>query len=329
MAFWQFLKVCKSLPSIFKSITLINIFFVAFAVCAVFVAPLRDILWFKNDITSGVSGIRRLRLLTYEPSYYSTLLVPIALYYYLRIIMTKTPDKTLLFFLISVPLLLSLSFGVILALAMSLLFLFLSDIKLFTLKKSFPLFIVTAVVLLLALLIVLLQLFPENVVFVRIANVFSGKDTSFRGRTFDSFYLGWKIASEKSVLFGAGPGQVKLIGLDLFKEFYNFPNFPESEVRIPNSMGDTLAIYGIFGVLIRLGLQIFFFFRTRVYSNFLRLCLFLFVFTYQFTGSFITNIAEYVLWIMAFSPWIFREFDKQLIYQRFSSEGYKMNAQSK
>jgi hypothetical protein len=66
-------------------------------------------------------------------------------------------------------------------------------------------------------------------------------------------------------------------------------------------MGETLAIFGLAGVVLRLFLEFFLFFKTRVYSNYYRLALFIFVFIYQFTGSFITNIVEYVIWILAFS----------------------------
>jgi hypothetical protein len=36
--------------------------------------------------------------------------------------------------------------------------------------------------------------------------------------------------------------------------------------------------------------------------------LFIFIFVYQFTGSFITNLAEYVIWILAFTN-AFPQFD--------------------
>jgi hypothetical protein len=45
-----------------------------------------------------------------------------------------------------------------------------------------------------------------------------------------------------------------------------------------------------------------------VWTNYYRLLLFLFVFIYQFTGSFITNVAEYVIWILAFTN-TFHQFD--------------------
>ena len=313
LAFHQFLKNAKSISSVFKSLVVINIFFVLIALIALTIPSVRNYFWYNNPITPGIDGMYRLRMLTYEPSYYSTLLLPIAFYYYLKMLFTDLPNKALVFFLVTFPLLLSLSFGVILGLILSLTFLFLSDIKLFTLKRKFPLYLIYTVIFLLMLLVLVLIFFPDNVIFLRIANVFSGKDISFRGRTFDSFYLAWKIAHQKSVLFGVGPGQTASIGLDFFKEFYNYTEFTESQIGIPNSLGDTLATFGILGVILKLGLEAYFFFKTRVYTNFYRLGLFIFIFIYQFTGSFITNIAEYIIWLLAFSPWLFKEFDKRNI----------------
>ena len=320
LAFHQFLKNAQSVSSIFKSLVVINIFFVLIALIALTIPSVRNYFWYNNPITPGIDGMYRLRMLTYEPSYYSTLLLPIALYYYLKMLFTDLPNKALVFFLVTFPLLLSLSFGVILGLILALTFLFLSDIKLFTLKRKFPLYFIYAVIFLLMLLVLALIFFPDNVFFLRIANVFSGKDISFRGRTFDSFYLAWKIAQQKSVLFGVGPGQTASIGLDFFKEFYNYTEFTESQIGIPNSLGDTLASFGILGVILKLGLEAYFFFKTRVYSNFYRLGLFLFIFIYQFTGSFITNIAEYIIWLMAFSPWLFKEFDKKNVIPKTATE---------
>lgn len=320
----QFLKDCRSLGTLIRDITIINAFFVLLALMALLIPFLRDRFWYNNAITSGISGIYRLKMLTYEPSYYSTLLVPIVMYYYLRMYLTRLPNQWLVFLMVTVPLLLSLSFGVMLGLAISLLLLFLSDIKLFTVKRKFPVYLLYALILLMILLILALQFFPDNVFFLRMANVFSGKDTSFKGRTFDSFYLGWKIAAQKSILFGAGPGQTKYIGADLFRQFYNYEHFAESEISIPNAVGDTLAVFGLIGVVVRLGLEVLFFFKTKVYSNFFRLSLFIFVFIYQFTGSFITNIAEYVIWMIAFSPWLFKEFDKAAIYGAPSPPGQKL-----
>jgi hypothetical protein len=83
-----------------------------------------------------------------------------------------------------------------------------------------------------------------------------------------------------------------------------------SDIGIPNAMGDLFATLGLISVLLKLYLEFFFFFRTKVSSNYYRLALFLFIFIYQFTGSFIMNIAEYAAWIMAFHPGLFPEFNK-------------------
>jgi hypothetical protein len=156
----------------------------------------------------------------------------------------------------------------------------------------------------------MLLFFGDSVFVVRIVNVFSGKDISFRGRTFDSFYLGWQIAAQKSIWFGCGFGQVKEVGTDVFNTFYNTSFYTADNVGIPNAIGDTLATLGMVGVFLRLILEVYFFFKTKVYSNYYRLSLFVFIFIYQFTGSFITNIAEYSIWIIAFHKDIFEEFDK-------------------
>jgi hypothetical protein len=229
------------------------------------------------------------------------------------------PNKGFVFFLITIPLLLSLSFGVMAGIIIALGLLFCSDIKLFTYKKRFPFYIILGLVSLCVLLFFALQFFPDNIIFIRIKNIFEGHDTSFSGRTFDSLYLGWKLAQEKSIFFGCGPGQVKIVGVDLFRDYYDYAYFTQDQLAVPNSLGDTLATFGLSGVIIKLGLEIYFFFKTKVNSNFYRLCLFLFIFVYQFTGSYLTNIAEYVLWILAFYPPLFKEFNKEVVYSTFKA----------
>ena len=110
------------------------------------------------------------------------------------------------------------------------------------------------------------KLFPDNFFVLRFNNVLEGKDSSFIGRTYDAFYLGWKIAEMKSILFGSGLGQTKVLGLDLWTKYYAY-NFTINQIAIPNVIGDTLAVYGLVGVFIRIGLQIYFFFRTTVFNN--------------------------------------------------------------
>ena len=47
--------------------------------------------------------------------------------------------------------------------------------------------------------VALVFLFPDNVFLQRLSNVFSGRDTSFKGRTYDAFYLGKDIETTVEV----------------------------------------------------------------------------------------------------------------------------------
>lgn len=309
LCLYQFLTECKTLRLIYKDIVLINAPLVCFALIMLFIPSLKSEFWYTNEITTGIESVR-LQMFTYEPSYYSLLFVPIALYYYLKLLILKLPNPTTVFLLLTIPLLLSLSFGVILGIMLSLGFTLLWGAGTFFRGKNVPAYFFIALIFLFLGIFIMLQFFGESVFVVRIVNVFSGKDISFRGRTFDSFYLGWQIAAQKSIWFGCGFGQVKEVGTDVFNTFYNTSFYTADNVGIPNAIGDTLATLGMVGVFLRFILEVYFFLKTKVYSNYYRLSLFIFIFIYQFTGSFITNIAEYSIWIIAFHKDIFEEFDK-------------------
>ena len=143
---------------------------------------------------------------------------------------------------------------------------------------------------------------------VRIKGIPTGSDTSARGRTYEAFDLAYRIAKQKSLWFGVGLGQIKEIGRTIIIQYYYYTDMPEA-VRVPNAIAELFAIYGITGIAIKFLLILFFFFKTRVYTNYYRLSLFLFIFIYQFTGSFLFNLAEYVIWILAFSP-VLPQFNK-------------------
>jgi hypothetical protein len=95
--------------------------------------------------------------------------------------------------------------------------------------------------------------------------------------------------------------------LDVVQKYYEYWG-DLTTVRIPNTMAETLAVFGIFGLMFRFFLEFYLFLKTRVLSNYYRTALFLFIFIYQFTGSYITNIVEYVIWAIAFSN-NFKQFD--------------------
>jgi hypothetical protein len=153
----------------------------------------------------------------------------------------------------------------------------------------------------------IIYFFFQNSFFVlRLANIFSGNDTSGKGRTLDAFLLAGKLLQKRNEFWGVGLGQIKIIGTSLLRSYYQYSG--EFVATIPNAAAETLAVFGWIGLMLRLFLEFFFFFYTRVWANYYRLWLFLFIFIYQFTGSFITNIAEYVIWLLAFTN-VFSQFD--------------------
>jgi hypothetical protein len=308
LALYQFLKNCQSLRSIFRMLVLINFVFVIFA-CVAYFSSLKDNFWLTTFVSRNLDQFPRLMMLTYEPSYYSTLLAPIAIYYYLKMIMRQLPNAQFYAILITLPLVLAFSMGILLGIPIALFILFLYRFPriIKRLRNQYIIF-GTAIVLAVAIVLVFL-FFPDNPLFVRISNLFKGYDSSFRGRTVEAYMLASKVAEQKSMIFGAGLGQVKVLGLDIWRTYYVY-NFSMNEVAIPCVMAETLAIYGIVGVVLRLGIEIFLFFKTKVYNNHYRFALFVFIFIYQFTGSYINNIAELTIWVLAFTN-TFEEFDRK------------------
>jgi hypothetical protein len=311
ISFYYFVNTYAHLAKIFRQIVVFNACLTAIAIPFLFLPkPYQQWFWYFNELTKGFGNFPRLALFTYEASYYSLLLIPIWFYYLLKFAFNDIANNkwmTLLF--ITVPMLLSLSFGVIGATALTAIILcFVFWKRLFKYKRPLSILFLTLFVLTVTFF-VLWFYFPLNPFFVRLENILTGKDTSANGRTIESFTMAWRIADMKNIFFGAGLGQIKIVITDLAHTYYKYwGNFPRYD--IPNAMGETFAIFGIVGILLRLSLEIYLFIKTKVFSNYYRLALFIFIFIYQFTGSFITNIVEYVIWVLAFSN-VFNQFSIQ------------------
>lgn len=315
--FYIYLSKSNSIAEIFKQIIIWNFFLTIIAVILLMADSGKE-LWYEGNVTPGAETVLRLKMFTTEASVYSSMLVPIVLFYYLKLLLYKNKSPWLLFVMITTPLVLSLSFGVLLGLFLTILFVLFSDVKLFFIKPNFAKQLVGLLLLVFTAIVVLIFVYPDNIVFQRFVNVFEGNDSSFKGRTTDAFYLGYMIADMKSVLFGAGPGQIKELGMELFTKFY-VHTFTKDIITIPNATAETLAIFGLIGLLLRFAVTIWLFFKTKVYTNYYRLALFIFIFIYQFTGSYITNIPEYLIWIIAFTPG-FKEFDKSVVHNKPSHQ---------
>ena len=313
ISFYHFFNNYRQLSKIFKQILVVNFGFVLISVIFFFLPPdYQDWFWWVNRMAMAKHEFPRLKLFTYEASYYSLLLIPILYYYIFKFLFKQIENNRLLtLFILIAPVLMSMSFGVIGATILTAFVLgvvFRNQL----LKYRRPFFVTLSILGgLVITLAVLLIFFPKNPVSLRIYSIFDGTDTSANGRTTDSFSIAWYLINEKSTWFGIGLGQIKIQIEALVREYFSYwGNY--NRYDIPNAMGETLAIFGIVGVILRIVLEWYLFFKTKVKSNYYRLALFVFIFIYQFTGSFITNIVEYVIWILAFSQ-IFEKFNVKQI----------------
>ncbi|OQP47176.1 hypothetical protein A4H97_06620 [Niastella yeongjuensis] len=306
-AVYTFLIRCEQPGKIFHHLLVINFICCLIAIPLLF-TPLYDLFWMKQFLTTGVTDFRRLSLLTYEPSYYALLFTPLFFFFLLQLLFFRnTINAWLLLVMLLLPLVLSFSLGVISAIAIAVVITFVSYYKKFLHNKRVISLLGLIGIVILSALAVGFIFFPDNILFVRLDNVVSGKDPSGKGRTFDAFWLADQLLAKKSYLWGIGPGQIKILGFELIRDFYGYGT-DTARVAIPNAAAETLAIFGWIGLSVRILAECILFVYTKVWCNYYRLLLFVFVFIYQFTGSFITNIAEYVIWIMAFTA-VFPEYD--------------------
>jgi hypothetical protein len=294
---------------IFKDIAVFNFILVLCCIPLLFIPSLKPLTWYLIPISKNITDLPRLKLFTLEASHYSFLLAPIAIYFYSRFLFFKSKHALFTLLIVTVPLILSFSLGVLICLFFTgLLITVIYFKRIFSsVQKRKMLLMSIAAFIILSGIIVLL--FPHNPLIVRMQNIFNGNDTSARGRTYEAFILAHKIVQTKSIYWGIGLGQLKVIGRDIIVQYYNYTNIP-SVVRIPNASAETIVYFGYIGFAIRMLLQFFLFVKTKVYANPYRFWLFLFVFIYQFTGSYISNFAEYLIWIFAFSN-VFPEFSKK------------------
>lgn len=291
---------------IFKTLATVNLLLLVMALVLRFIPSLSDWVWYKVPISPGIPVIPRLKMFTYEASYYSLLLTPLILYYVLKCWLQKSKIG-ILFLSLILSLLLSFSLGVIAGIVIGLFLMFIVHIH--KLYQTIPVkWVLLLTLLLISAAICVYIFYPQNPLYVRLHNIWSGKDTSARGRTYEAFAIAWDVARMKSACWGIGPGQLKTLGRDYIIQYYHYAHIPQT-VRIPNAVAETLNIYGIIGIVCRFGLILFLAIKTRVWTNYYRLSLFSFMFIYQFTGSFISNTAEYVIWAIAFCPSILKEFD--------------------
>jgi len=298
-AVYTFLIVCRDIEKIFRSILVWN-FILCLLAIPLYFTTWDYLMWDEQILTEGVGRVTRFKMFTYEPSYYALLFTPLFFYFLLQYLFKQNNIQGVaLLPMLFLPYLLSFSIGVISAIFIATLLTWLVYFRRLTRKRRIANSVLTSSAIVGLVILVVFFFFRNNQLFLRLSNIINGRDTSGRGRTVDAFLLAQKILQEKNEYFGIGLGQIKLVGGDIIRSYY-FYNF-DMTATIPNAAAETLAIFGWTGFVFRIGLEFFLFFHTRVWTNYYRLLLFTFIFIYQFTGSFITNIAEYVIWILAFA----------------------------
>ncbi len=287
--FYLAVKQTKTLDRLFRETLKLNFALTAVA-CLLRFTPWKEVLWtVQSEYTQGVSAVR-LRLLSYEPSYYAVLLTPLVIYAIYRFILSPSLITVAYVGMATLPYLLTLSFGGITILGISLIATHILFARNLGKRWSFWIGI------LLIPLMVGLTLLTKNAISNRAINVANGEDSSTMIRGVVAYSMAYDVASLRSIWWGVGFGQMKAVG----ESTITGDKFGFEKAIIPNVVASTLAELGIVGLFIRFGAEIFLFFRTKVYRNYFSTTIFFAAFLWQFGGSYLTNIAEYVMWIFAF-----------------------------
>lgn len=303
-------RIKSDLEKVFFKVLILNTILVTIALILLPLPGMRDAMWNIIPISPNIPAFSRLNLFAYEPSHYALLLSPVFMFYGLKVFTGQQKHALLYLLAITIPLLLSLSFGVIGASLIAMIIALLIYIKHLPgdVRKAF----MYVLLMVIAVVIAAIVIWPENPVWIRTMNIFSGTDTSAKGRLMDSFMFAADLSSRHNFWFGVGPGQVKILAHDLIINHYQYSGEFADIVRIPNSMGEMLATYGFYGFVLKIFFEIYFFIRQKIYNNLFSLSLFIFIFVYQFTGSFVMNIAELGVWAIVFSAGFERFIPQQI-----------------
>ena len=286
----------------FRQINLFNFFFFLVALVMLFIPVVRTIFW--SDISMGhtIGSVARLQLFSPEPSHYALLLSPVLVYYLLSYLVSdQKRNYALALILISIPFLASFSFGNFMVMGLSILLTLLLFSKKLVLRKDNLKIILITLVALIIITAFFAAFLQDHFIHKRISNVLSGTDTSANGRTFQSFGLAWHLAQLKSSWFGIGLGQIKELATPFYRDFFPYITTVPDPVRIPNSNAEVLASFGIIGLTLKLGITGLLFFSKRLYNNAYSTMLFIFIFVFQFMGSYLINFTELIIWALIFA----------------------------
>jgi hypothetical protein len=285
---WALLNT-RAIERLFGQLIVLHFWVGVFAL-AIAPTPLRPLLWHDDStVIAGTSHLMRLSLLTTEPSVCAELMLPLVVFAAVRLLQDNKRRSLIYLMMISLPFLLTQSFGgIFMALAAIGVSLAVSYRRILLRPKNL------AISLGMMGAFAALVLVPSPIS-QRVLQVMSGGDSSTNSRTIFSFLTAYTVASSKSIWWGVGFGQGKLVDVsDL--------NIGFTVGIIPNAVAGTFAELGIVGVVVRFAVEFFLFARTRVYRNSFRLAMFMVAFATQLTGSHIMDVQQYLMWCLAFLP---------------------------
>ena len=284
----------------------VNLSYIVFSLfilsVGLYFTPFKEYLWVIHDFS--IKGtVPRYKWFAYEPSYFALLMSPVFILFFLKTIYLDFKKNVFKLSMVLIPCIFTLSFGFFAILTISTI-LFLTIIV-FKYRSLHSTFFYAALFMFLSCSVALsFDSFLSN----RVEKILAGEDTSVNGRITESYYLANQMVVGEEKFFGIGLGQIEIIGEKYIRGYYGYSREEWPVMSLPNAMAETIAIYGYTGIVIRLLLIVFLFFKFKVYRNYFNLFLFIFLFFYQLMGSFITSSAELILWVLAILP-IFKELD--------------------
>jgi hypothetical protein len=296
---WALLK-CKSLAGLFEQLIVLN-FCVAMAAPILLPTPISTLLWMDSSLLGDAGTAPRLKLLTSEPSVYAFLMAPLLIFAFLRLFRNPGKRNFVYAAMVAIPMLLSQSLGGLgicaAALGVALLPRYGS-----LLRQWKSLFVVALIAILVAGLLIV-----PNPISERLYQVETGADSSAHSRTDNGFLFAYAIAASKSLWWGVGLGQAKLYS----PSDAGIVGVGFTSGVIPNFVAGNFAQLGIVSLLVTFILELYLFFRTRVYSNPFRLAMFIVAFLEQITGGSLIDVQFYLIWCFAFAPF-FPELDRKV-----------------
>jgi hypothetical protein len=288
-AFAVAIKEMHNLDRLITTIIWINFWFALIGIIARF-TPAYQIMWSIPSESMSATRSERFRGLTYEPSYYATLMTPLVLYAYWMVVKKRNWINIRLLIATLIPFAMALSFGAIGAMAASLVVCYLYLGRGLTRYKW-----IAGGVMAVSMAFFILP--STSHIKKRIVAVATGNDNSVNIRSVQSYVAAWGMARSSDIWFGAGLGESK----DYGHTFVTWNQQGIANASLPSTVATDLGELGLFGIALRFMAEIYLFIKTRPDRDPYRLSLFIWVFLYQFAGSFDSNVAEYVIWVLAFS----------------------------